>query len=371
MVKNCFHKFPFEWTLRDSNFTNDKGKVFSCFAGGGGSSMGYKLAGFDVIGMNEIDPDMVEPYVKNLNPKYVFNQPLQELKLRNDLPDELYNLDILDGSPPCSSFSVAGAKDKYWGVKRKFREGQIEQVLDTLFFDFIDFAELLKPKVVIAENVKGLLNKPARHYVDRIYREFDQAGYYVQHYLLNSKYMGVPQSRERAFFIALRKDLAAPYLYRKDLFTYLPKLELIFNEKLIPFKEVKSGYHSQERFTEFDFEVWKNRKEGDLDFAHTLERLNGKRSNWNTNYVYDDKVCRTVASFSGAKLIYFSEPRRLNDLELIKIGTFPTDYSFLGANVKYLIGMSVPPVMIAQIAAKIYEQWNEIFWGKNISHVDG
>ena len=52
------HKFPYEWTLKDANFTKDKGTVFSCFACGGGSTMGYKLAGFDVLGCNEIDPKM-------------------------------------------------------------------------------------------------------------------------------------------------------------------------------------------------------------------------------------------------------------------------------------------------------------------------
>ena len=82
----------------------DKGKVFSCFACGGGSTMGYKLAGFDVIGCNEIDPKMIEAYKTNHNPKYSYLEPIQTFKLRKDLPKELYNLDILDGSPPCSSF---------------------------------------------------------------------------------------------------------------------------------------------------------------------------------------------------------------------------------------------------------------------------
>ncbi len=131
------HKFPYEWYLKDTLFTKDKGSVFSCFACGGGSTMGYKLAGFDVIGCNEIDPKMMEAYKANHHPKYAFLEPIQEFKLREDFPDELYNLDILDGSPPCSSFSMAGDRDEKWGVQKKLREGQQDQVLDTLFFDFI------------------------------------------------------------------------------------------------------------------------------------------------------------------------------------------------------------------------------------------
>ena len=126
-------KFPYKWTLADANFTKDKGKVFSCFACGGGSTMGYKLAGFDVLGCNEIDPKMIEAYKTNHKPKYAFLEPIQEFKLRDDLPEELYNLDILDGSPPCSSFSMAGNREEDWGKEKKFREGQAEQVLDTCF----------------------------------------------------------------------------------------------------------------------------------------------------------------------------------------------------------------------------------------------
>ena len=91
------HRFNYEWTLKDAKFTKDKGTVFSCFACGGGSTMGYKLAGFDVLGCNEIDPKMIEAYRTNHNPKYSYLEPIQTFKERKDLPKELYNLDILTG----------------------------------------------------------------------------------------------------------------------------------------------------------------------------------------------------------------------------------------------------------------------------------
>ena len=174
------HKYKYEWTLKDANFTKDKGKVFSCFACGGGSTMGYKLAGFDVIGCNEIDPKMIEAYKTNHNPKYAYLEPIQTFKLRKDLPKELYDLDILDGSPPCSSFSMAGNREKDWGKEKKFREGQAEQVLDNLFFDFIDLAKELQPKVVVAENVIGLMMGAAKEYVKKIYLAFKEAGYQLR-----------------------------------------------------------------------------------------------------------------------------------------------------------------------------------------------
>ncbi len=340
--------FNYKWTLKDANFTKDKGKVFSCFACGGGSTMGYKLAGFDVLGCNEIDPKMIEAYKANHNPKYAYLEPIQTFKLRNDLPDELYQLDILDGSPPCSSFSMAGNREKDWGKEKKFREGQAEQILDNLFFDFIDLAKKLKPKVVIAENVKGLLLGNAKEYVRKIYREFDQAGYYCQHWLLDASKMGVPQRRERVFFICLRKDLAEPFLYQQDMFTVNPKLELNFNEPEICFGMIQNNGNRQLL------------NDGYLKHFYNSDHTGrAKVESGNTFGFYykclKNLVCATITS--GGSYSIDSEPKLLNKIELIEIGTFPNDYNFTTNDPQYLIGMSVPPVMTAQIAKQVYEQW--------------
>jgi len=354
------HKYPYNWNLKDTNFTKDKGTVFSCFACGGGSSLGYKLAGFDVIGCNEIDERMMDAYKINHNPKYDFLEPIQDFKNRTDLPDELYNLDILDGSPPCSSFSSAGNREKDWGKLKMFKEGQAEQVLDTLFFDFIDLAEKLQPKIVIAENVKGLLQGEAKSYVREIYKDFDRAGYYIQHWLLNAADMGVPQRRERVFFIALRKDLAEPFLYQKDLFTTAPELKLKFNERHILFEEIFKGY-TDRPLTEKMRGVWEKRKEGDLSFEIINERETGRKFlHFNHKFLHNKSVSNTITSADMCTL--FDHPRYRNFDELCESGAWPKDYNFNGKKPEYLIGMSVPPLMIAQIADKIYDQWlNKIY----------
>ena len=195
-------QFTYKWNLSDLKEVPKNGyKVFSCFACGGGSTMGYKMSGFEVIGCNEIDPEMMSIYKKNHNPKHTFLESIETFKLRKDLPKELYNLDILDGSPPCSSFSMAGSREKAWGKKKKFREGQAEQVLDDLFFHYIDLAKKLQPKIVVAENVKGMLQGNAKGYVKQIINLFNVAGYNVQLFLLNGATMGLPQKRERVFFV--------------------------------------------------------------------------------------------------------------------------------------------------------------------------
>jgi DNA (cytosine-5)-methyltransferase 1 len=342
----------YNWKLSEANFTKDKGKVFSCFACGGGSTMGYKLAGFDVIGHNDIDPKMVEVYKENHNPKFSYLESITTFSKRKDLPKELYELDILDGSPPCSSFSMAGNREKDWGKEKKFREGQELQVLDTLFFDFIDLAKELQPKVVVAENVKGLLLGEAKKYVIEIYKAFDEAGYTCQHFLLNASKMGVPQRRERVFFIALRKDLAPKFMEAVDMFIQLPKLELNFNEKEIPFKEIdeQTDNIQDANTTATALKYWHLTKPGQSfstvangSFFNWIRLSNEKVANTipaQTNYTYHSEVCRP-----------------LNKYEYCLIGSYPMDYNFLKLKPEYLIGMSVPPLMTGKIAEQIYKQW--------------
>lgn len=319
--------------------------------------MGYKLAGFDVIGCNEIDPKMMKAYVTNHNPKYSYLEGIQTFKQREDLPEELFNLDILDGSPPCSSFSMAGNRESDWGKEKKFREGQAEQVLDTLFFDFIDLAERLQPKVVIAENVKGLLLGEAKSYVIKIYEAFDKAGYVVQHFLLDASKMGVPQRRERVFFIALRKDLCEPFMEQVDFFTRLPKLTLEFNEPQINFGEFyKTGVDDRPASKGKMFEYWQNRKKGDESFCDTIKRVEGAERCFTNKYLYFDIVPMTYTSNSDV-IYLFDEYRKPNKSESCCIGSYPQDYKFIDLPYYYLIGMSVPPVMTAKIAEQVYNQW--------------
>ena len=338
--------YNYKWKLKDTVFTKDKGNVFSCFACGGGSSMGYKLAGFDVIGVNEIDPRMMEVYKVNHNPKYSYLEGIQAFKDRNDLPGELFDLDILDGSPPCSSFSMAGNREKDWGKEKKFREGQAEQVLDTLFFDFIDLAGKLKPKVVIAENVKGILLGNAFKYVKEIYKRMDKSGYYLQHWLLDASKMGVPQRRERVFFIGLRKDLAEPFMESVDLFTQKPKLILSFNEPEIAFDTMTNNLEitlENTELTDLYKLYWQQAKEG-----KTVGKFGAIHKAWK-HY--------PLNTITTGHIFHPFEMRTLGKQEYCVGGSYPLDYNFIKNDPKYLIGMSVPPVMIAQIANQVYKQW--------------
>lgn len=341
------HKFPYKWHLKDGypakGITKHGKKVFGTFICGGGSTMGYKLAGFDHLGGVEIDKEVAQVYKANHNPKYLYNEDIREFVKRPDIPEELYNLDLLDGSPPCSSFSMAGNREKDWNKNKVFREGQADQKLDDLFFTYIELAKKLQPKIVLAENVKGLIQGNAKFYVSRIKKEFEQAGYRVQLFLLNAASMGVPQKRERVFFICQRKDLK------------LPELKLAFKEPEISFGKVwpgleRNGNPEWIKLTDFQNTIWPQAKEGE-NFA---KYNNG--NGFNDNKASDKEVHCTLSA-QQHKYYHSKEARHLYKSEFCAIGSYPQDYNFLDLKYGYLIGMSVPPVMTAQIAHQIYLQW--------------
>lgn len=332
------------WNLSDLSKVSKINKtVFSCFHCGGGSTMGYKLAGYDVIGGVEIDPEMMAIYQKNHAPKHSFLMGVQEFKnIPNDqLPLELFSLDILDGSPPCSSFSMAGSREKAWGEKKKFREGQAEQVLDDLFFHFIEIAKKLQPKIVVAENVKGLIQGKARGYVKEIFQGFREAGYETQLFLLNASRMGVPQARERTFFVARRKDLN------------LPQLTLDFQESPITVAKAWEGIAEMGKDVSSSSMVkyWERIKPGEA-----MSKVHEKGSLFGQIKINPEKPAPTLTS-KEYQLWDWREPRLLSPKQCFRLQSFPDDYNSLKTEAKYVCGMSVPPFMMQRVSDQIYKQW--------------
>lgn len=331
--------FSWKWNLSDIKQDKDV-NVLTTFSCGGGSSMGYKRAGFKVIGNVEIDPKINAMYVKNHHPRYNFNMDLREFNKLQELPEELYHLDILDGSPPCTVFSTAGEREKNWGKEKQFREGQAKQRLDDLFFVWLDTVEKLKPKIAVAENVTGLIKGNAKGYVNQIIKRFHEIGYDVQLFKLNAATMDVPQARERVFFVANNQGY--------------PKLKLNFHGKPIKFGEVRTEHGKPIGAGKLK-ERLKHLLPSDKDMAAILERTENKRSNFGVKIFQDHFVPYTIVS--GSHFIRACDKSYCSDGDYINVSTFPQDYDFCGNNVKYVTGMSVPPNMMANIATQIWGQW--------------
>lgn len=312
--------------------------------------MGYKLAGCDVIGCVEIDSKMNDVYVRNHNPKFNYLMDIRDFNsIPNDkLPIDLFNLDILDGSPPCTTFSMAGEREKSWGKKKKFREGQKEQTLDDLSFVFIETVKKLRPRVVIMENVEGLILGEAFSYVQRIYSEFNKSGYSVHHWLLKAEKMGVPQTRHRVVFVALRSDLQIDP----------SSLNMSFNYEQITYGEVKTGSGKQLTDGTVIKNLLMNAKETDKTLCDVSMRLGTGYKLFAKRIMKSYEVLPTITAscLTSQDILDFESKTLISAESIIKASTFPTDYDFGSINPGYICGMSVPPLMIKRVAMRLIEQ---------------
>lgn len=311
--------------------------------------MGYKRAGCEVVAANDIDSEMAWHYKYNLNPPLYYLCPISELT-KKSLPSELHDLDILDGSPPCSTFSMAGSREKSWGKKKHFREGQSSQVLSDLFFDYLDLVEKLKPKVAIAENVKGMILGNAKGYTKLVMKRFREIGYRVQLFLINAADCGVPQRRERVFFCALRDGIDRPELKLK------PQSRWISAGEATEGLQVDEQEREANKATREAIECWPVIKEGE-SFAHGKKRL-GKKQNAFCRVKLASGLAACALTAHADDFYHWSECRKLTFREWKRLGSFPDDYHAKTDRIgKYMIGMSVPPKMTEAVARAVINQW--------------
>ena len=339
------------WNLTDLATVPQNGiTVMSTFACGGGSSMGYKRTGCSIVAANDIDPEMAWHYQHNLHPPLYYLCPIRDL-LTAQLPDELFALDILDGSPPCSTFSMAGSREKAWGKEKHFREGQAKQVLSDLFFDYLDLVERLKPKVAIAENVKGMLIGNAKGYTKMVMARFKEIGYRPQLFLLNAADCGVPQRRERVFFCAIRNDIERPLLKLAPLHRWISAGEATRDLQELTENEVEETKQSNR-----DRLWWHKTKPGD-SYSSVIKREQGRLSCFNTIRLDGLQPANSLPGVCD-QIQHWLQPRRPTFREWKRLGSFPDDYHAKTDKIgKYMIGMSVPPKMTEQVARAVIDQW--------------
>lgn len=338
------------WQLSDLAHVPQNGlTVMSTFACGGGSSMGYKRAGCTIVAANDIDPEMAWHYKHNLKPASYYLCPIGDL-LKRDLPSELFDLDILDGSPPCSTFSMAGSREKSWGKNKKFREGQATQVLSDLFFDYLNLVERLKPRVAIAENVKGMILGNAKGYTKLVMQRFREIGYRPQLFLVNAADCGVPQRRERVFFCALREDIEASALTLKPQHRWISA-----GEATQDLQKLTSLEAQDTALTGVD-KAWEHTKKGGC-YADYYRRAEGRNNAFSHQKINDIEPSPTLTATTD-NFKHYGTPRKLTFREWKRLGSFPDDYQAKTDKIgKYMIGMSVPPKMTEAVARAVIEQW--------------
>lgn len=188
--------------------------VATTFAGGGGSSLGYRMAGFRVAYANEVVPEARTAYRANAAPWTELDpRDVREVKGVEvlDVVERVTgsrDLALLDGSPPCTSFSTSGKRQDGWGKVTRHTDGT-HQVSDDLFYEYNRLVGEIRPQVFVAENVAGLVRGVSVGYFQRIMEQLRGHGYTVDARMLDGQWLGVPQARKRLIIIGVRDDLAA------------------------------------------------------------------------------------------------------------------------------------------------------------------
>lgn len=303
--------------------------------------MGYKRAGMDVVGAVDIDPEMMEFYRANLHPARSLTDTVGAVLNQPELVDAWQGVDIVDGSPPCTSFSTLGTRDKTWGQDRYFREGQATQVLDQLFFDYLNVVDKLQPKVFIAENVAGMMKGKARGYVKKILDVGTSYGYDVQLFHLLARDYSVPQRRPRVFFVGRRRDLG-----------WQP-LSCPASTGTVTNRQALNGTQTDgQAVTRLGHHEWS--AGGGKQYS---QRETGAIRGFSHQVLKPDRVGDVTVASAG-KYYHWAEPRHLSTSEMLRLGTFPDDYKVTSASkARYIVGMSVPPKMMEAVAGQVRRQW--------------
>ena len=364
----------------------NKFNVISLFAGGGGSSTGYRLAGGNVLCVNEFVEAARDTYRENYPYTKILSSDIKQLTGQDFLDAtalEAGELDILDGSPPCSAFSVAGklshsTAGKHsdgWGQTKNYSDGKMVENIEDLFFEFLRVAKEIQPKVIIGENVAGLTVGEAKQYFNKIQNTFEEIGYDVSAKVLDSRYFGVCQTRTRVFFIGIRNDIT-----EKIGLTFL-NISSIFptgSKDVIPLGQALEGLEYDEEEVKMLTEKFSKtaywRDTGSkmpqnpdkvltgMDYHHKGHHFNLKRVSLK---VPAPTLTAMGSNDTTAGAFHWSEPRKLTIGELKRIQSLPDDFKLTGKwNQKAeRCGRMVPPLMMERIASSIYNKVLEKYNG--------
>ena len=388
-ISNTLAKF-INKTKKPKNFY----RFVDTFAGCGGLSLGVSRAGFNPVLINEIEPKFLETYYFNheLHIDSYKCCDIKELTTLESLPtDDLQDLDLVVGGPPCQGFSMAN------------RQRIIDDPRNKLYKYFLELLSLSRPKFFIMENVKGMINK-SEEIIDNFTSTLG-GEYSISMVLLNAKDYSIPQNRERVFVIGSRvkghlaDDIISSILNKKgglvslnesicDLPKLDPKIEKntrgLENEKIgYKFTQIKSirgkfsnslggvkieylSNHVNRYNNSRDVEIFSKLPQGCNSLHESISDIMpySKR-----NHMFKDKYFKLDASkpsktitshmkFDCNMYIHPTQSRGLSPREAARIQTFPDDYIFMGANNSWYaqIGNAVPVRLAETIANDIMQR---------------
>ena len=370
------------YTLKDTLESEQKAlfNVLSTFAGGGGSSTGYRLAGGKILAINEFVPEAQNTYRENYPNTLIIPGDIKKLSGKDFMintglkPGEL---DLLDGSPPCSAFSMAGSVSHgkgnthadAFGKKKKYSDIEGVENVEDLFFEFLRIADELKPKVIIGENVEGLTMGEAKEYFHKIQNTFEEIGYLVVADVLNASYFGVPQARKRTFFIAVREDVAEKIgINFMTMYQLYPEKN---NEQTLLGEAINDVVNEDQE----EINLLLEKLSIETAVGKTLAKMPKDPDKVLTGMDYHDKghhfnlkrcslrkpspTITAMGNYPGvAGTCHPLEDRKFTIKELKRIMSLPEDFKLTGQHKQQSerIGRMVPPLMMKALAESVYNK---------------
>lgn len=325
--------------------TSSQFRVVSTFAGCGGSSLGYTMAGGKVLLAVEWDDHAVATYAANFPDTDIYHGDIAKLSVEECLKRtglRLGELDILDGSPPCQGFSTAG--------KRRFDDPR-----NQLFREYVRLLRGLQPRVFVMENVGAMVRGKMKLIFADILRELKASGYRVRVRRMNAMYYGVPQSRERMIFIGVRDDLGIEPSHPKPQTTPITLREAIGD--LPPYQVPQIGH------------VWVDEAGKTQTWRKAVRAEPGQKYAGHARRLRWDRPAGTLTTSGlaaqGAMRPYLrnsnchpQQTRTLSMREYARLSTFPDWFKFPGEWWQgiHRIGNSVPPRFMQAIAQHVRDE---------------
>ena len=321
--------------------------VVSTFTGAGGSCLGFRMAGFRCVWALEFIAAARDTYRANFP-----DVPLDSRDVREVQPEEILEVaglgrgevDVMEGSPPCSSFSRAGRLQALWGKVRPY--GEKQQRADDLFWEFARLLRGVYPKAFVAENVQGLTQGVSKGYFNEIAALLRGCGYAVRARVLDAQWLGVPQRRRRVIFVGVRADLGMepefprPLPYRHSL---REALALTAGEPA----GVEDGAALDGAAIGREWDRLRVGEQSERYFSLIRPDLDGP--------------CPTVTQMGGhrgaAGVTHPTERRKFTISELRLICGFPADFMLAGTYAQQWerLGRAASPPMMRAVAEKVRE----------------
>lgn len=344
--------------------------VVDLFAGIGGLSYGFsKNKKFKIVLANEIDKNIAIGYEMNHPNVKVLNKDIKEISKIELLKIlENQNIDIVVGGPPCQSYSTLG--------KRKMDDRS------QLFREYCRILKILKPKIFIFENVKGLLSMDNGNLIKEIILEFKKLNYEIKYETLNAMNYGVPQSRERVIIVGVKEK--NNYNFPKKTHGNNLKPYVTLEEAIGDLDRIKSGESSNKYIKEADNEFLKFVRDTNILEEHVAPKNNQKmieimetlkdgqnkddlpenirpKSGYKNTYAKlwwkkpSTTITRNFSTPSSSRCIHPIDSRPLTTREGARLQSFPDSYKFYGnSSLKKLeIGNAVPPLLSLKLVEEI------------------